>query len=118
MILCTAIFGEEPFEEEVDSLFKKSHKELLNFEDILKYCNHKVDYLKDNEILILEIFRAMDRDTKCYITCDDVANAWKDSKIGFHRGLVIECFNLVACEENIIDYFAFRNLYLTTHNSK
>nr|CAH7760049.1 unnamed protein product [Callosobruchus chinensis] len=118
MILCTAIFGEEPFEEEIDSLFKKFNKKQLNFEDVLRYCNHKVEYMKDNEMLILEIFRAIDRDTKCYITGDDVAHAWKDSKIGFNRGLVIECFNLVACEENIIDYFTFRNLYLETHKSE
>ncbi|CAH1972649.1 unnamed protein product [Acanthoscelides obtectus] len=117
VILCTAIFGEEPSEEEIESFFKKLNKDCLNFQDVEKFCNHKAHYMKDTEMLILEIFRAVDKDAKCYITGDDIVNAWKDSKIRFNKELVIECFNLVACEENIIDYFTFRDLYLSVNRA-
>lgn len=108
-ILYASLFGDTPLTEESKLLFQEQNE--VNIEKMEQFLKAKFDQFNETDLHVLEIFRIIDKDTKCYITAEDIMNAYKEKKIPFSIEQLIECFNLVASEENILDYFSFRKLY-------
>lgn len=113
-ILYISTFGEAPLDEEIKFIFQKSKE--VNIQRIQKFFKDKMEQFNETDLHILELFRALDKDTKCFITSQDVVEAWNECKINFSLEQVIECFNLVTTEEKVLDYFTFRNLYKKSLN--
>lgn len=109
IILYTALFGDSPDEAEITLVYKNN--ELVKQDEIKKYFDHKAKCICDTELYILELFGALDKNVKYYITSEDVVCAWKATKIPFPMKLLVECFNLIS-DNNLLDYFTFRDLYL------
>lgn len=109
IILYTALFGDSPDENEITVIYKNN--EFVKQEEVKKFFYHKAKCVSDTELYILELFRALDENVKCYITAEDVVHAWKVTKIPFSIKLLMECFSLIT-ENNLLDYFSFRDIYL------
>lgn len=108
-LLYVSIFGDAPLDQEIIFLFDTSTEV-----DIVKveiFFKNKLDQYNNTDLHVLEIFRVLDKNTKCVITAQDVMEAWNENRISFSLEQVLECFNLITTEENVLDYFSFRNLY-------
>lgn len=108
-ILYVSIFGDAPLEQEITFLFDTSSEiDILKTE---RFFQNKLDQYNETDLHVLEIFRVLDKDIKCVITAQDIVEAWSLNRIPFSLEQVLECFNLITTEENVLDYFSFRNLY-------
>lgn len=110
-ILNIALFGEVPTDVELNIFFKKIEQEEASLQDILSYFRNKAIYHQDSELHILEMFRAIDTDTKCFISLKDILEAYEKTGIKFRREVLVECFNTISGDENILDFFTFKSLY-------
>lgn len=59
---------------------------------------HKMDQKNVTDLCVLEIFRILDK-AKCFITDQNVEEAWNGNKISFSLEQVLESFNIVTKEE-------------------
>lgn len=108
-ILYVSIFGDDPLDQEIKFLFETSKE--VDIKKIESYFKFKMDQYNETDLHVLEMFRNLDKETKCVITAQDIVEAWNENKIYFSLEQVLECFKLIASEENVLDYFSFRNLY-------
>lgn len=108
-LLYASIFGDTPLDEEIKFIFNQSEE--VNIQKIENFFKSKMEQYNQTDLHVLEIFRALDKESKCFITAQDIVDAWNRNRIHFSLEQVIESFNLVASEENILDYFSFRDLF-------
>lgn len=108
-LLYASIFGDTPLDEEIKFIFNQSEE--VNIQKIENFFKSKMEQYNQTDLHVLEIFRALDKESKCFITAQDIVDSWNRNRIHFSLEQVIESFNLVASEENILDYFSFRDLF-------